>query len=326
MGDFNGIGPEVILKACKYINQNHSIPFVVGSRGIFEFYQERLQSEVTFKVITQPDQLQPETNHLQLLDPGFNVALTPKPGTISAEAGRASMLAVETAAMSVLNGIADAVVTAPISKEAIFLGGYKVPGHTEFLAGLCKNNEFLMMLVDENLRVALVTIHIPLANVSTLIKKREIEDKIRLLNQTLKSDFLIQLPKIAVLGLNPHAGDGGVLGDEENRQIKPAIESLQSGGIMVDGPFAADSFFGNRTYLNYDAVLAMYHDQGLIPFKTLAFGSGVNFTAGLPIIRTSPDHGTGFDIAGKNKASEGSIIAAYNLASKLVINRLKNND
>lgn len=326
MGDFNGIGPEVILKACKYIDQKRSIPFVVGSRGIFEFYQEKLKTDVAFKVITHPDQLQPGTNHLQLLDPGFNVTHTPEPGTISEEAGRASMLVVEAAALTVLNGQADAVVTAPISKEAIFQGGYKVPGHTEFLAALCKKNKFLMMLVHQNLRVALVTIHIPLAKVSPLIKQREIEDKIRLLNQTLRSDFLIQNPKIAVLGLNPHAGDGGVLGDEENRQITPAIESFRSSGIMVDGPYAADSFFGNRTYQRYDAVLAMYHDQGLIPFKTLAFGSGVNFTAGLPIIRTSPDHGTGFDIAGKNKASEGSITEAYNLALELVINRLEYNE
>jgi len=211
------------------------------------------------------------------------------------------------------------MVTAPISKEAIGLAGYRFPGHTEFIAELCGSAPHIMLLVSGELRVGLVTGHLPVRKVTAAVTMDRVADRLRVFRDSLAADFGIEHPRIAVLGLNPHAGDGGVLGGEEEAVIRPAMERSRGFAPSVDcfGPFAADGFFGNRSYLECDGVLAMYHDQGLAPFKAITFGSGVNFTAGLPIVRTSPDHGTAFDIAGMNLARPDSMRTALLLAAEI---------
>jgi 4-hydroxythreonine-4-phosphate dehydrogenase len=222
-----------------------------------------------------------------------------------------------------MNGAADAMVTAPISKEAIHLAGFSAPGHTEYIAGLTGTPSYTMMMVSDNLRIGLVTTHMPVKEVPGSVTIEAILDKIQVLSASLKSDFGVARPRIAVLGLNPHAGEAGVLGREENETIVPAIEKANADGFLVSGPHAADGFFGTRSYLSSDAVLAMYHDQGLVPFKTLTFNTGVNYTAGLPIIRTSPDHGTAFDIAGKGKALPDSLRTALYIATDISRRRVQ---
>jgi len=225
-----------------------------------------------------------------------------------------AMLAVEKATDLCLQGIVSAMVTAPISKEAIRKGGYDAPGHTEFIAEKCGVSSFLMMMVTEHLKVALVTGHIPVWDVPKRITQKAILNRLALLNTSLQQDFGIPHPRIAVLALNPHAGEGGIMGKEEQLSIAPALEAARGNGCNAVGPFPADGFFGASTHLKFDGILAMYHDQGLVPFKTLAFDSGVNFTAGLPIVRTSPDHGTAYDIAGQGIAAPDSMRSAIYLA------------
>ena len=227
------------------------------------------------------------------------------------------MKAVEAGIDACLSGETAALVTAPISKEAITLGGYDVPGHTEFLMEKTSSDQVLMMLVSDAFRVALATIHIPVRNIVTNLTADLLKTRLKILHQALQNDFGIANPKIAVLGLNPHGGDGGVIGREEIELIQPVVNQMNENGLNLHGPYAADGFFGKSMHNDFDAVFAMYHDQGLIPFKALTFGRGVNVTAGLPIIRTSPDHGTAFDIAGKNQADAGSFKAAYSLAATL---------
>lgn len=213
------------------------------------------------------------------------------------------------------------MVTAPINKHTIQGDTFQFPGHTEYLQSKTKASDSLMFLVAEDIRVGVVTGHIPVKEITLRMTKEQILSKLSLMNNSLKKDFWIQKPKIAVLGLNPHAGDDGLIGDEEQKIIIPAIEDANAGGIFAFGPYSADGFFANHAYRKFDAVLAMYHDQGLIPFKQIAFHSGVNFTAGLSVVRTSPDHGTGFDIAGKNLASESSFMEALFAAIKIVKHR-----
>lgn len=243
------------------------------------------------------------------------------PGETSANAGEIAMRAVKTATQYCIDGLAVALVTAPISKESIRMAGYNHPGHTEFLVEMCGASSHAMMMVDDGFRLALVTTHVPLAEVATQLSEERILEKCRVLNHSLRHDFGLPDPRIAVLGVNPHAGEAGTLGSEETRIIHPAIKSMIDEGIQAEGPFPADGFFGMRRHLEFDAVLAMYHDQGLIPFKTLAFDTGVNFTAGLSIVRTSPDHGTAFDIAGTNQASSLSMERALALALEVAVNR-----
>ncbi|MDX1439648.1 MAG: 4-hydroxythreonine-4-phosphate dehydrogenase PdxA, partial [Rubricoccaceae bacterium] len=242
-------------------------------------------------------------------------------GDITAAAGLAAMKSVETACDLCLKGDADAMVTAPISKEAIHLAGYDFPGHTEFLAEKTKAVGFVMMLVSGDLRVALQTIHMPISQVASQITQERVLVNLRMISDALETDLGIAKPRIAVLGLNPHAGEGGVIGSEEREIIQPAIERARQDGIHAEGPFPADSFFGRRTDKTFDAVLAMYHDQGLAPFKALAMGAGVNVTCGLPIVRTSPDHGTAFGIAGKGIASHSSMVEAIKLAAGIATRR-----
>jgi 4-hydroxythreonine-4-phosphate dehydrogenase len=315
IGDINGIGPEIALKALSTIDQSRSIPVLISPSSVVDFYAKISHSEFTLKKIK--DISDATDSGIYVLE-SSDISATPIPGTLSKESGLVAMHAIKTAIDLCLQNKLHAMVTLPISKEAINLADYKIPGHTEYLAEKTNTESVLMMLVNGNLRVALTTVHIPISKVAASITKKLIIEKTEILNNSLKKDFSISNPRIAVLGLNPHAGDGGVIGKEEIEIIQPAVHELNEQGINVEGPFPADGFFGQKRHLNYDAILAMYHDQGLAPFKLISFGKGVNFTAGLPIIRTSPDHGTAFDIAGKGVADPSSFLQAYELATELV--------
>ncbi|MCC5925226.1 MAG: 4-hydroxythreonine-4-phosphate dehydrogenase PdxA [Bacteroidetes bacterium] len=318
-GDYNSIGPEVLIKA---VQEKKDVRFVLVSppdwievysdiARLPNLFQDRFSQDVLLGH-WWPENITPPDVHIQL-------------GKVCGEVGKLSMMCVEHAVNMCLNGTADAMVTAPISKEAIFKGGFHFPGHTEFLAEKTNVREYTMMLVDKGLRVGLVTTHIPLGSVVAHLTPDKIINKLTIMNTALKKRFSIEKPKIAVLALNPHAGDGGLLGNEENEIIAPAIAIAQNSGIECDGPFPADGWFGSRNRNSYDAVLAMYHDQGLAPFKALSFGGGVNFTAGLPIIRTSPDHGTAFSLAGSDTADSSSMSEAIQLAIDMASNTLKVN-
>jgi 4-hydroxythreonine-4-phosphate dehydrogenase len=244
-----------------------------------------------------------------------------EPGVTNKEVGKYAFMSLERAVNDLLAGDIDALVTAPINKDTIQSEDFNFPGHTEYLQLRAGADDSLMFLVSDTLRVGVVTGHIPVNKVSESITTAGILAKLRLMNTSLRNDFWIRKPRIAVLGLNPHASDNGLIGNEEAEKIIPAIEEARANDILAMGPYAADGFFANGTYLQFDAVLAMYHDQGLIPFKQIAFESGVNFTAGLSFVRTSPDHGTAFDIAGKNQASEVSFREALFAAIHIVKHR-----
>ncbi len=342
MGDMNGIGPEVILKMLPGLwrsnaGRNSGI-LLFGAREVLLYY---------FR-ICYPDAPPPSwlnetsanTWHYEgsasfpsddaLPVPGSGqVVLVPSrqseepvaPGQTNACAGKLSMDAVSAGIDACLSGQADALVTAPISKEAIHLGGYRVPGHTEFLAERTGADSVGMMLVNDAMRIGLVTIHVPLRDAPGKITSGLIVERLNLYSRALMNDFGISRPRIAVLGLNPHAGDGGVLGSEEQDVIEPALQMVRKDGMDVTGPWPADGFFGSGGHKDADLVLAMYHDQGLIPLKLAGFGGGVNVTAGLPMIRTSPDHGTAFPMAGKNLADSGSMLAATQLALEMIERR-----
>lgn len=242
-------------------------------------------------------------------------------GTANETGGKYAFISLQKATDDLVRGAIDALVTAPINKNNIQSADFKFPGHTEYLQERSESNDVLMFLVSDLLRVGVVTGHIPVTEVAKSITKEKIVKKLQLINESLKKDFWIEKPKIAVLGLNPHASDNGLLGNEEAEIIAPAIQEAFDKGIINFGPYPADGFFGNGTYKQFDAVLAMYHDQGLIPFKTIAFETGVNYTAGLKFVRTSPDHGTGYDIAGKNLADPTSFMEALFAAIHIVKNR-----
>lgn len=324
MGDYNGIGPEIIIKTLSQLITAGATPVVMGHRSVFEFYSNTLDYPLpSYAVITHPDEIKDGT--VNFLNLESYASITPEPGNLTNHAGRAAMKAVETGIEWCQQKHTHALVTAPISKEAVNKAGYHIPGHTEFLADKTGTNEYVMLLVNDDLRVGLVTIHIPVVKIASQITIANILKNLRIINRTLKGDFNIPEPRIAVLGLNPHAGDGGIIGMEEIETLTPAIEKAREDEIKAEGPFPADGFFGKRKYMEYDCVLAMYHDQGLVPFKTLSFGGGVNVTGGLPIVRTSPDHGTAFDIAGKNVADPSSFQEATKLAIKLSKNRFNKN-
>ena len=312
-GDPNGIGPEVVLKALQSPElQDRARCVVVGPVSVMEDWAERLS-------------LRDALTGVEVVDVVLDDPIEIEPGQIRAGAGRLAMESVARACDLCLSGEADAMVTAPISKEAIKLGGYDFPGHTEFLAERTGADRFVMMLVAGGLRVALLTIHEPLARVAGLITNDRITENLQTISDSLASDFGIAEPRIAVLGLNPHAGDGGVIGREEIEIIQPVLEAARTNGLDVSGPFPADGFFGRRGDREFDAVLAMYHDQGLAPFKALAMGAGVNVTLGLAIVRTSPDHGTAFSIAGQGVASPDSMVEAILLAAEIVQKRVAAN-
>jgi 4-hydroxythreonine-4-phosphate dehydrogenase len=315
MGDPNGIGPEIILKTLLKSDHEKAIPVIFGREDIFSRTLSELTSDVSINPVSSPSEAQEgKINLIPCID-DLSSELTI--GQTSAVGGQNAMKAVEDGIDACLRSETSALVTAPISKEAITLAGYDVPGHTEYLARKTSTDEVLMMLVSGDFRVALATIHIPVRQIADTLTEKLLKTRLTILHDALQNDFGIPEPSIAVMGLNPHGGDGGVIGREEIDLIRPVLSELKQKGFAIDGPFAADAFFGQSLHKSYDAVFAMYHDQGLVPFKALTFGRGVNVTAGLPIIRTSPDHGTAFDIAGKLSANEGSFTEAYNLAVQL---------
>lgn len=320
-GDVNGIGPEVIIKSLKAIDHDSITAIILSSAPVIDYWLDALSITLEYHRAHTLKEIQEGT--INVLESYTGQQITVTPGAFTKQSGKCAMLAVEKGIALCKAQQADALVTAPISKEAVNLAGYHIPGHTEFLAEKTHTSNFMMMLVHKQLRVGLVTGHIPVADISSSLDSSKIQEYLQVMQQSLINDFSIDTPRIAVLGLNPHAGDGGVIGNEEQELIYPAIEECQAHGIDAMGPYPADGFFGNRKYEQFDGILAMYHDQGLIPFKTIAFGGGVNFTAGLPIIRTSPDHGTAFDIAGENKADPSSFIEALTLADNLITNRSK---
>lgn len=320
-GDVNGIGYEVILKAFEDPTMLElCTPIIYGSPKVMTYHRKALNLESSFTIINSATEAaHGKINVINCNEDEVKVEF----GKPSHESGKAAFEALEKAMADFQEGLYDVLVTAPIHKEMIQSEGFAFPGHTEYLEKSVgeEGSKALMILASERLRVALVTGHVPVANVASVLSQELIEEKLQLFNDSLKSDFGIGAPRIAVLALNPHAGDGGVIGKEEETIISPAIKSMREKGLICYGPFSADGFFGNGTFGHFDGVLAMYHDQGLAPFKVLSMDEGVNFTAGLPLVRTSPDHGTAFDIAGKGEASENSFRQAIYMAIDVFRNR-----
>lgn len=310
-GDFNGVGYEVILKMLDDARiLELCTPIIYGSAKIAAFYRKSLELAGPWQPVQINSAADASADAVNIINViGQEAHITP--GEASKEAGEVAFIALERAVEDLKNGHIDVLLTAPINKSTIQSDTFRFPGHTEYLAASAADgSQPLMILFNENIRVALVTTHLPIAKVPEAITTENIVEKLALFNKSLTTDFAVVKPRIAVLALNPHAGEDGLLGKEEKEIIAPAIEKARQMKIHAFGPYAADGFFGNGLYTKFDGVLAMYHDQGLAPFKTLAMDSGVNFTAGLPFVRTSPDHGTGYDIAGKNRASEESMRAA----------------
>lgn len=320
IGDVNGIGLEVILKT---LSENRILdyctPIVYGHTKVASYHRKALGlSDFVFNVINSADAANPKkANLINCWEEDVKIDL----GVSNEIGGKYALLSLEKATDDLINGNIDALVTAPINKHNIQSDTFNFPGHTEYLQERSGSDDVLMFLISEDIRVGVVTGHIPITEVSSSITKDKIVKKLVMMNESLKKDFWVEKPKIAVLGLNPHAGDNGLLGKEEADIIAPAIQEAFDKGVICFGPYPADGFFGNGGYKQFDAVLAMYHDQGLIPFKTIAFSTGVNYSAGLKIVRTSPDHGTGYDIAGKNLADPTSFIEAVFAATHIVKNR-----
>ncbi len=323
VGDFNGISPEIIMKALKNKDiTDFFTPIIFASGKLFTYQKNIFKLQQTYNYITEATAAKDGViNMVNLTKEQSNVDL----GKPTEESTQMAIDSLESATTALMNGEIDVLVTAPINKEEMMKLGFKHAGHTGYLEEKFGKSG-LMLLVSDDLKVAVSTHHIPISEVAQNITKEKIKKQIKLLNQTLIEDFCISKPKIAVLGLNPHSGDGGAIGKEEIEIIEPAIKELFDSGIMTFGPFPADSYFQPEKYKNYDAVLAMYHDQGLAPFKTLAYADGVNYTAGFPYIRTSPDHGVAYDIAGKDIADEQSFSEAIFTAIKIFKNRSEYND
>ncbi|AUD02586.1 4-hydroxythreonine-4-phosphate dehydrogenase PdxA [Spirosoma pollinicola] len=321
LGDYNGIGPEVILKALQYNRlQKICTPVIYGSMRILNRYRNLLNlKDWNLNGAQSIGQISHKLTNVITCWPDQNQDI--QPGQVTADAGQAAFACLQRAVDDLKAGKLDALVTAPINKNNIQSEEFKFPGHTEYLAQEFGVQDNLMFLVSQSLRVGVVTGHVPLGRVRQNITRERIAQKLSLMMRSLKQDFGIEKPKIAVLGLNPHAGEEGLLGTEENDIIKPLIAEWRNKGQLVFGPYPADGFFGTRAYLKFDAVLAMYHDQGLIPFKAIAFEEGVNFTAGMSAVRTSPDHGTAYDIAGKDLADETSMLQAIYTAIDVARNR-----
>lgn len=320
-GDLNGIGMEVIIKT---MMDNRILstctPIVYGSVKTASFHRKALKiNDFSFNIINNADEANPKKPNLINC---WNEEVEVELGKPSTKTGQFAFRSIEAAAKDLASGKIDIIVTCPIDKKTIQSEDFNFVGHTEYFTQMSNVQDSLMLLCSEGLRVGVVTGHVPLKDVSSKLTKNLILEKLRILNQSLIRDFNIPRPKIAVLGLNPHAGDNGLLGEEEKNIIEPAVaEANTREGIMAFGPYPADGFFGSSQISHFDAVLAMYHDQGLTPFKALAFDSGVNFTAGLPVVRTSPDHGTAYDIAGQGIANENSFRQSIYLACDIFANR-----
>jgi 4-hydroxythreonine-4-phosphate dehydrogenase len=313
IGDINGIGPEVIMKALKDARMMlDCTPIIYGSTKIFAHYKKVLNDQdFNYQSCKLAEEAQiRKINVVNVWSDEVEFQM----GQVTEQGGKLAFMALERATQDLASGKVDVLVTAPISKEAMAKSGFQFPGHTEYLADLSGEDQALMVMVADQLRVALATVHVPLKEVHSTLSRNLIIDKIRSFDASLRKDFGVVRPKIAVFGLNPHAGENGKMGTEEQEIILPAINQAKQDGVLAFGPYPADGFFGSEARNQYDGVLAMYHDQGLAAFKALAFDDGVNYTAGLPIVRTSPDHGTAFDIAGKDKASPNSMRQAIYLA------------
>ncbi len=324
-GDINGIGYEVIMKS---LLDGHILeictPVVYGSPKVAAYHRKALNIEnFNFNIIRNADEAnEKRANIINCVDDEVRVEL----GKSTPVAGEAAFLALTSAVKDLKADKIQALVTAPINKYNIQSKKFNFTGHTDFLQSEFVPSETLMLMVGNLLKVGLVTDHIPIRNLNEYISKDTILAKLRILNKSLIRDFTIRRPKIAVLGLNPHAGDNGLLGNEELSEIIPAIELASKENILAFGPYPADSFFGAGNFTRFDAILAMYHDQGLIPFKTLVMDEGVNYTAGLPVVRTSPAHGTAYEITGLNKADFSSFTNAIYLARDIYFNRKMNSD
>ena len=325
-GDINGVGYEVILKALEDARIFElCTPIVYGSAKIASHYRKALG--------IQPINMTQITDASQAHEGAVNIInvvgedVMPEPGQSTEAAGRAALASLERAVADLNEGLVDALVTAPINKHNIQSPEFTFPGHTEYLEERAGNGaKSLMVLCSENLRVALATTHMAIKDVPGALTVDSIVEKLNIFNRSLHRDFGVDYPRIAVLALNPHAGEEGMLGSEETEIIAPAIAKAKEQGIAVFGPYAADGFFGAGRFVKFDGVLAMYHDQGLAPFKTMSMGNGINFTAGLPVVRTSPDHGTGYDIAGTGEASPESMLASIYAAIDIVRARAREDE
>ncbi len=318
VGDPNGIGIEVILKSLKNTEILKSIcPVIFVDIEIIEYQMRHFNINLELNSIQTFEQICNDRINV------FNLSLGDfkhNYGEVELDGGQVALKSLLKSAHALKSGKIQALVTGPVNKNNIQSDSFNFIGHTEFLSNFF-SSESLMFMIGEDLKIGLLTDHIPIDQVSSSITKKTLTNKILKMIKSMHCDFLIPRPKIAILGLNPHAGDNGLIGSLDEKVVKPVIEALNKENNSIFGPFSADSFFVKSNLVKYDSVLAMYHDQGLIPFKTLSFGSGVNFTSGLPIIRTSPDHGTAYDIAGKGTASYASFYQALLLARQLLINR-----
>ncbi len=318
IGDLNGIGAEIVIKTFEDSRMlEFCTPVIFASIKTMSFLKKHFESGINYHGI----------NHLiQVVDGKVNVLnvwkenVTINFGEEDSKMGEYAVKSLEKATQALQNGDVDVLVTAPIHKHNIQSESFKFPGHTNYLAEKL-GGQSLMFMVTDTLKVGLLTDHVPVKDAPNQITPELIAEKIEIVYQSLIQDFTIERPKIAILGINPHAGDNGVIGEEDDSVLKPTLEKLREKGKLVYGPYAADSFFGSKNYKNFDAIIAAYHDQGLIPFKTIAFGHGVNYTAGLNKVRTSPDHGTAFEIAGKGEAEHGSFEAAVFMALEIFRNR-----
>lgn len=317
-GDINGIGPEIVIKCLNKISNLKKTKFYfVCPKNVFEKYSAITKPKFKFNITSSFENS--EDSFVSIIDIGnFKISI----GKPTKSSGEAAFKAIKISADLAIQNKIDAVITAPISKTAIKKAGYKFPGHTEMFAEWTNSQKFVMMFLSKRMNAALATIHIPINQVPFSLNRSMLTNNFDVIIKTLKEDLLINSPNIAVLGLNPHAGENGAIGIEEKQIIIPLIKS-RSFSKYLHGPFSPDAFFANKQAKNYDLVLGMYHDQILIPFKMINFGAGVNYTAGLPIIRTSPDHGVAYDIAGKNIAFESSILEAFRYAKIIFQNRNK---
>ncbi|MBI3720626.1 MAG: 4-hydroxythreonine-4-phosphate dehydrogenase PdxA [Sphingobacteriales bacterium] len=318
-GDLNGIGPELIIKV---LGDSRILdlctPVVFASNKVINFYKKALP-EINFNYQAIRDyKFNPKViNVYTCWEEDVNIT----PGSLNEVGGKYAIKSLIAAVQALKEKVIDGLVTSPIHKKNVQSNDFNYTGHTPYLKAAFEAKDVVMILTAQNLKVALLSEHVPVSDIAKAVTKENILTKLEILNQSLKKDFGISKPRIAVLGLNPHAGDEGLVGTEEDTIIKPAIKEAKQKDMMVFGPYSADAFFARGQYEKFDAVLAMYHDQGLIPFKSLAIGEGVNFTAGLPAVRTSPDHGTAFDIAGKNKADESSMREAVFTAIDILRNK-----
>ncbi len=320
VGDINGVGLEVIIKslANKQII-NMCIPVIYGSSKVVSYHKNIVGvDELQFTGLSSAHKLRHDkVNVVNCWQDDVNITL----GKLTEAGGKFAHISLAQATNDLQEGLIDALVTAPFNKKAMQLANFQYPGHTEYLTERFGAKESLMLMVNDDLRVGLATNHLPISQVAAAITKEQVARKLKIMNKTLKKDFGIERPTIAVLALNPHAGDDGMLGDEEEKHIRPAIIEAKKNNVIAMGPYSADGFFGSGQHKKFDAVLAMYHDQGLVAFKALSFGEGVNYTAGLSCVRTSPDHGTGYDIAGTNSANHQSFLQAMFLAIDVTRNR-----